>query len=1115
VIEGDDPLIGAVLNERYEIVGRVGAGAMGSVYRARQLRLGRDVAVKVLSGEVDRRARRRLHREARAVARISDPHVVAVHDYGETAEGDPYLVMELVPGPTVSTWRRGEPDLPAILAAADGMLAGLAAAHARDVLHRDLKPANMLVRDGDPSQVVLVDFGIAAVLSGETMEEPLTREGTVVGTPLYMSPEQAMGQHVGPEGDVYAAAVVIYEWLTGQPPFVGSVEDVMRSHAFRPPPPLVPRARLGDVPREVVDVVLQALSKRPAARFADAGAMREALRHREARPSAAAPAETQPADTLPSIATGAVAPLEPFVGREDEMKQLATRFAAVEAGRGGLLWLEGPPGAGVSRLLSEFVSRLSQEGRALVGRGSSGTGGLSTLRQAVEDLLGSRAAGIEGLRARLEATPGLDALGDAERDALIAWLRPEAAPEKAEGRWVVGLVERFLRLLARTRPVVLLLDGIEQDGEPARAWLDTFAGAQRLEPFPVWALVTRSRSGEGTGETSVVRAHHASDIVDRMAISLLTDSEIAELAGALLPLTPRAARLVADKAAGSPLIAVQLVRHLEDRGALLPMGARLDLDPDALRGALPASLGEFLGHRLDAATAASSAPELAERLLEVAAALGSTFRVDELAAGLSAIGETVSADGLDQLLDELIGSGVLLEPRGTAEDALQWEHPALVQLVRRRLGGSRRGRRRARDLGRAMLGWEDARRSALAHDLVAILEVAGETDLLPAPAFVAAEQAFAAGRLGDASRLLGHAAHGSSSRRARALRAEIHRLEGRYDDAVAAYEELLEESDDPGHLLVGLGRSLAGAGRFAEAGARLSEGVEALVSALPAPEAAVAIARALAAARYLASAGVHVALPDVAGELLAAEVGPRDRFVIRASLGSLAAARGDLLRAVTLQREALVAARAAHELPSVVTALHDLGWAERRAGALQDALTHLQECQRLAAAFARLPVLASAHNELGELYRSRGAAEAAAHHYEEAATLRDRVPGPTPILAALNLARLEVERGRPERARAHLDSLDAASGAWFRGPLLLTRALCLDGADALAAMRDGIDALPADRDARAGAVEILGLLLARWEAEGAEEPATEARVAIALLSAALGAHPDAATGALE
>lgn len=1108
-----------MLNERYEIVDRVGGGAMGSVYRARQVRLGRDVAVKVLAGEdVDGRARRRLHREARAVARISDPHVVSVHDYGETAAGDPYLVMELIPGPTVASWRRSEPDLAAILAAADGMLAGLAAAHARDVLHRDLKPANMLVRNGDPGQLVLVDFGIAAVLSGETSEEPLTREGTVVGTPLYMAPEQAMGQHAGPEADVYAAAVVIYEWLTGQPPFVGTVEDVMRSHAFRPPPPLVPRARLGDVPREVIDVVLQALSKRPAARFGDAGAMREALRHRRATPGKAGPpAATQPIELPRTIATDHISPLEPFVGRREELDELGARFDVVESGRGGVLHVEGPPGAGVSRLLTEFVTRLAQDGRALVGRGAASPGGagLGTLRRSVEDLLGSRSAGIEGLRARLEATRGLEGLGDAERRALIAWLRPEAAPEQAEGRWVVGLVERFLRLLGRERPVVLLLDGVEQDGEPARAWLDTFAGAQRLEPFPVWVLASRTRS-DGTGEHAVTRsASPGAGVVERMAVPLLTDAEIAELAAALLPLTPRAARLVADKAAGSPLIAVQLVRHLEDREALVPLGARFDLDPDALRGALPASLGEFLGHRLDAATASSSDPALAERLLEVASALGVTFRVDELGRGLAAIGEQVSADALDQLLDELIGAGVLIEPRGAAEDALRWEHPAFVHLMRRRLGGSRRGRRRARELGRAMLGWGGARRSALAHDLVAVLELAGETDLLPAPALIAGEQAFAAGRLGDAMRLLGHAADGPSAQRARTLRAEIHRIEGRYAEAVAAYESLLGDAAERGHLLVGLGRSLAGAGRLHEAGARLVAGVDALVPALPAPAAAVAIARAVAAARYLASLGVRLDLPDLTDALLAVDAEPRDRFVIRASLGSLAAARGDVPRAVALQREALTAARAAHDLPSVVTALHDLGWAERRAGASEDALAHLQECQRLAAAFARLPILASVHNELGELYRARGADEAAAHHYEEAAALRDRVPGPTPILATLNLARVEVERGRPDAARAHLDALDPSEGAWFTGPLQLTRALCLDGSAALDAMRAGIDALPADRDARAGALEILGLLLARWEAEGAEEPATEARVAIALLSAAVGAHPGGATGALE
>lgn len=1121
-----DGLIHSVLVGRYEVLAHIGGGAMGSVYKARQLLLDREVAIKVLRGDdVDGRARRRLHREARAVARIHNPHVVQVHDYGETEAGDPYLVMDLVAGPTLSAWLRGAcPSLEHALLAADGMLSGLAAAHARGVLHRDLKPANMLLRDDDPAQLVLVDFGIAAVLTAEEEDgdDPLTREGTVVGTPLYMSPEQALGQPVGPESDVYAAGIVIYEWLSGRPPFTGPVMDVMRSHAFRQVPALVPRPEL-DVPPEVIAVVERALNKPRDARYPSAGAMREALAQ------LGRAAGTQPAppslpsiylDLPPTVATNKVAPELPFVGREEELAWLDEEFARVVSGRGGITFVEGIAGVGSSRLIAEFVAGLSERAAAQVGRGATvdGNPALGPVRQAVEDLLGSRSLGLQGLRQRLDSSLsqlGGESLSEQEQAALVRWLRPESglvdAREGSDGGWSAALVERTLRVLTRSRPVVLWLDDFERHGAASTAWLESLVASQRLEPFPLWVLVTRSTSAETSGDstTTIVGGLYASDFVTSLAVPRLPDLRVVELANSIAGLTVQASDAVAGKAAGLPLMALQLMRHLVDSGRLVSVGDRLGLaDGDDLHDALPGGMRELWGVRLAAAVAKTPEPDLAGLVLDVAAGLGRQFMVDSLADGLASLGSEPDADSFDGVLDGLIAAGVFAEA-STSDDRLIWEHPALVDVVLDALGSTRRGRRRAKDLARTFLSWDVVRRELLAASTVRLLELAGDSELVATPALDAGRQALAAGRLGEAGRLLRLAAGPGAPSAVRAAAqeawADAARLAGRYTEASDLYSAVLSELDDDplrrGRLLVGRGRAALGAQKLRDAASDLTEGIALLRPFLPQVAAARETARALAALGSVADAMPGLELPQWNPQvLLESAVAPPDRHAIAASLAYLAGRSHDLTRAVALHSTALDAARAGHHRPGVVTSLYDLGWCERRADLADDALRHLSECQRLAAALGRNVMLARVHNELGELYRERGAVEAARHHYGEGAALLGHVTGPEPVLCALNLARLDAEMGSDAAGRERLTALETAGYVpdWLLGPFCLTLAFCEAGhndAVARSSMRRGLGALLLTPDARAGAIEILDALAKRWSSADEVEAAREARSA--------------------
>ncbi|XYH95685.1 protein kinase domain-containing protein [Sorangium sp. So ce1128] len=271
--------VGEVLAGKYQIVGRLGAGGMGTVWRARSLWLDVDVAIKVLHEEqFDAHAAERLLREARATARLGHPAIVRVFDFGETDSGEPFLVMELLEGTSLSNWLEENGPMPA--GQAVQMLlpvaCALAAAHAQSIVHRDIKPANILVvPDGAGGHVPkVVDFGIAKLAN---MASPaITQRGMIVGSPEYMSPEQADGQmDVGEQTDVWAFSVVLYELITGQRPFSGESLGAVISAIFNREP--VPTTELAAGDEELWAIIRRGLAKKPAERWPSMRALGRAL----------------------------------------------------------------------------------------------------------------------------------------------------------------------------------------------------------------------------------------------------------------------------------------------------------------------------------------------------------------------------------------------------------------------------------------------------------------------------------------------------------------------------------------------------------------------------------------------------------------------------------------------------------------------------------------------------------------------------------------------------------------------------------------------------------------------------------------------------------------------
>jgi eukaryotic-like serine/threonine-protein kinase len=273
---------------RYRLVRRIGGGGMGEVWEADDIVLGRRVALKVLVQELadDARATKRFVREARATAKITHPNVTRVYDFGRDG-GLPYLVMELLEGDTLADRLAGGPLPPAEAARIGAAVAdALDAAHGRGIIHRDVKPSNVLLTPA--GEVKVMDFGIAAAAD----ETHSTTGSGLYGTAAYISPERAAGQPVTPAADVYSLGAVLYELLTGHPPFIGdSPLLVVRAHLHKRPRPV--RELAPWVPPRLADACEIALAKDPTHRPSSAAALAIRLRAASSRPAASVPGSAE------------------------------------------------------------------------------------------------------------------------------------------------------------------------------------------------------------------------------------------------------------------------------------------------------------------------------------------------------------------------------------------------------------------------------------------------------------------------------------------------------------------------------------------------------------------------------------------------------------------------------------------------------------------------------------------------------------------------------------------------------------------------------------------------------------------------------------------------------
>jgi tetratricopeptide (TPR) repeat protein len=661
---------GVVLRDRYRLDSELGRGGMGIVFRATDLELMREVAIKVLPASPSwSDARERLFREARAAAALNHPHIVAVHDIGD-ANGRPFFVMELVNGPSLSSAR--SLGLPRIVEIASQVCSALEHAHANNIVHRDLKPDNVLLSSHEEtSSVKLADLGLALLTSAERV----SRAGMILGTASYMAPEQALGQAVDGRADLYALGVVLYELTTGRLPFTGhDALEVVSQHVHAPVVP--PRVLRSDLPRSIETLILRLLAKDPAARFQSAAEVREALRTSLSQPDGTGETNGAPAVAiLDALSRGRM------VGRANELAEARELWQRARDGQGHAVLLSGEPGAGKTRLAREMTIQAAVEGAVVLSGGCYEYEATTPYLPFVEAFRRwVREHDDDSLR---------ETLGDAS--AQIAKLAPEIETR-------LGPLPQRHELSAHEERL-LFFDAVAQVfGNLARRqgllfYADDLHWADRGTLWLLGHLLRQLRNARvlivgAYRETELDRAHplakalvdwNRERLVTRIALKRFNKTETTAQLGALLgeEVSADFGEAVHSETEGNPFFVEEVLKALIEKGSVRRESGRWQrCNLNEL--VIPQSVKEAIGNRLDRVSTECN------DVLRTAAVLGKVFTFDELTAAAQE-----SEEALLDALDEGVGAQ-LIAP--THSESFIFTHDKIREVLYEELNPIRRRR---------------------------------------------------------------------------------------------------------------------------------------------------------------------------------------------------------------------------------------------------------------------------------------------------------------------------------------------------------------------------------------------------------------------------------------
>ena len=638
---------------------------MGSVWLAYSGQAKGHCAVKVLHLRDDRKgsAERSFNREVRAMARLRHKAVIEILDYGRTPQGSPFVAMEYVPGVSLSQYMTGAWTWPQLFTVIDALLAGLAHAHARDLIHRDLKPGNVLVvphvAEGG---IKLVDFGIALAVN-----EAQTASRRIEGTPAYIAPEAASGEvaSIGPWTDLYSLGVMLFELVTGELPFHG--RHLLAHHQRTPMPPIHIRADV-EAPVAIIPLIERLMAKTPVQRFRSVAEVRAAIVELGPLPehpvALGKPPEEMTLDEDDARTTGdldvapAIGPSGPglFFLREPELagrlhQQDILRRAAEAALRGEgprVVLIEGEAGLGKSSLAAWAREWLEESGlmRTLVIRSEPHTRAGGGLRQAILRAIGLPTA------SRTDAEYALQSVfpdPEARANALEVLFSVQDAEDQASETHVAHAA-RLVRDLAADEPFLLWADDAQWSPEGKVLRLIHRLVRSSDPPKRMLVIITLRPSGRTTVRAAR-RALLALQRVEHIELSPVGPLDLGPALEALAPLPDGLATAACLQAAGNPLIALEAVRgFLEDSGL-----HQVPTDPNAV-----------LQARIDGVTKGEGGGALRSALAR-ATLLGRSFTVQSLSRLCAVSGDPeapdlpIEAAELEGLLEKAVTAGMCVE----------------------------------------------------------------------------------------------------------------------------------------------------------------------------------------------------------------------------------------------------------------------------------------------------------------------------------------------------------------------------------------------------------------------------------------------------------------------
>jgi len=706
--------------------------------------------------------RSRITREAQAMGRLgSHPHIVTVFDLGEH-EGQPYMVTELMDGGDVEGMIEQAPDhrLPldqAINIAKETCL-GLEFAHSRGIIHRDLKPSNVWLTSGGVAKIG--DFGLAVAVD----RSRLTQEGMMVGTVSYMPPEQAMGGEVSPKMDLYSLGAMLYEMVTGRPPFLGDDSVAIIGQHINTPP-VAPTWHNPLCPRPLEALILRLLAKDPSQRPESAADVLAGLQAMDLSAAGDEVVTVDEAHALDSLAGGV------FVGRQQEMGELKACLEDALSGRGRLVTLVGEPGIGKSRTAQELATYAGLRGaQVLWGRCYEEQGAppywpwVQAIRSYVrekepEELRSEMGAGAEDIAEIVsdvrERLPGLRT-------------PPQLEPEQARFR-LFDSITAFLKSASRRQPIVLVLDDLHWADHPSLLLLEFVArelsGSRLLlvGTYRDMELSRRHPLSLTLGELTRER------LFQRVLLRGLSQEDVGrfiELVSGIAP--PRGmVEAVHRQTEGNPLFVTEVVRLLVQEGEV---GASRQAGTVPLRQSdtwtirIPEGVREVIGRRLDRLT------ERCNETLTIASVMGREFALEQLRPLI----EDMTEDRLLEVLEEALASRVIEElPQSVGR--YQFTHALIQETLAEELSTTRKVRLHARiaeSLEDLYGDAAEAHAAELAHHFVEAQTVLGK-DRLVHYSLLAGERALAAFAHDDA---LNHFQQGLAAKSADPLDADTCQL---------------------------------------------------------------------------------------------------------------------------------------------------------------------------------------------------------------------------------------------------------------------------------------------------------------------------------------------------